>query len=76
MKDFTVAQFKAACERRGFKQEPFGYWSLPLDGGGSLSVHIPKGGWNRRAQLAYMVRRQCQAGATVYSEAAGTEKQA
>lgn len=54
-RDMTKAQFKAACERYGFKPCGFmGYYALP---GHAVQVSVLNAGRNRRAQLAFLIKR-------------------
>jgi hypothetical protein len=57
MRDMTKQQFDAACERHGFKAESFmGYYRLNTTQ--HIAVSIWNAGANRRAQLAYLLRKQ------------------
>lgn len=56
-RDMTKAQFKAACNRRGFKSEGFmGYYRLEYEGRQVL-VSVWNAGDRGRDQLAYLIRQ-------------------
>ena len=53
--DLTEIQFEAACKRQGFgPREMMGYRDI----GGEVLVCAENAGFNRRAQLAYLIRER------------------
>lgn len=58
-RDMTEVQFRAACERRGFRKVfmGLGYYSLPDT---PVQVWARNGGPRRRDQLAYLIREHAK----------------
>lgn len=54
-RDMTKAQFKAACERYGFKKSLGGFMGY-YDIGNGVSASILNAGPTRREQLAYLIK--------------------
>ena len=55
-RDFTKAEFKAACKRHGFK--PSGIWGYHSMPGTKVEISIWNAGDRRRTQLAYLIQEQ------------------
>lgn len=75
-RDMSARQFKAACERHGFKKQfgALGYYELP---GSGVKVSVYNCGSNRfRDMLAYLIQQQREcaekypAAAAVFGEGA------
>jgi len=57
-RDMSKAQFDAAIKRHGFTPEGFmGYYELGVEGQRAM-VSVLNAGQNRRARLAYLLRKR------------------
>lgn len=66
-RDISTAQFKAACERRGFVRQGMGYYSMPDV---PVQVNVYNAGKRRRDWLAYLIAEHAKA-LVKYSQHAG-----